>query len=165
MSRTVYLSLGSNLGDRERHLNEALALLAEPGVTILRLSSIYETEPLEVRNQPRFLNMVAEVSSDLFPKQLLARIRKIELQLGRQRLRPKGPRTIDIDILLFGESVIETAELVVPHPRLGERRFVLEPLAELAPDLRHPITHRTVREMLAGVADQKARRLPRQPNH
>jgi 2-amino-4-hydroxy-6-hydroxymethyldihydropteridine diphosphokinase len=159
VSKTVYLSLGSNLGDRERNLGDALALLRSPGLTILRVSSLYETEPLDVRDQPRFLNAVVEADSDLFPKQLLARIRKIELRLGRRRLRSKGPRTIDIDILLFGDSVIETEELLVPHPRLAERRFVLEPLAELAPDLRHPITRRTVREMLAAVADQQVRKL------
>jgi 2-amino-4-hydroxy-6-hydroxymethyldihydropteridine diphosphokinase len=161
VSKTVYLSLGSNLGDREKNLADAVDLLAGAGLTILRVSSIYETEPLEVRDQPYFLNMVVEAASDLFPKQLLARLQKIELRLGRRRLRPKGPRTIDIDILLFGDSVIATDELTVPHPGLAGRRFVLEPLAELAPDLRHPVTRRTVREMLAAVAGQKVRRIAR----
>lgn len=157
--KTVYLSLGSNLGDRERNLREAIRRLGEAGVRALRVSSLYETEPLDVRDQPWFLNLVLEAETELFPKQLLARIRKIELDLGRKRLRPKGPRTADIDILLYGDSVIETAELTVPHPRMAERRFVLEPLAELAPELRHPATRQTIRELLAGTAGQTVRKI------
>ena len=159
MSKTAYLSLGSNLGDRERHLRGALALLDEPGLHVLRVSSFYETEPMEAPAQSWFLNAVAEVETDLFPRQLLARIQKIERQLGRKRLTPKGPRTIDVDILLYGAAVIETVELQVPHPRMAGRRFVLEPLAELAPELRHPVTRRTVREMLGAVAGQQVRRM------
>jgi 2-amino-4-hydroxy-6-hydroxymethyldihydropteridine diphosphokinase len=120
---------------------------------------LYETEPMEVRGQPWFLNLVVEAETDLFPRQVLARIRKIELGLGRKRGRPKGPRTIDIDILLFGESVIETTDLTVPHPRLAERRFVLEPLVELVPELRHPVNRRTMRELLAATADQVVKRI------
>jgi 2-amino-4-hydroxy-6-hydroxymethyldihydropteridine diphosphokinase len=159
VSRIVYLGLGSNVGERERNLRDALDLLAEPRLRVLRVSSFYETAPLEVRDQPWFLNAVAEVETDLFPKQLLARIQKIEQQLGRKRVRPKGPRTVDIDILLYGATVIDTEELQVPHPRLAERRFVLEPLAELAPELRHPVTRRTVTEMLHAVAGQAVRRV------
>jgi 2-amino-4-hydroxy-6-hydroxymethyldihydropteridine diphosphokinase len=159
VSKTVYLSLGSNLGDRERKLRDALGLLAEPGLRVLRVSSFYETEPLEVRDQRRFLNAVAEAETDFFPKQLLARLQRIEQRLGRRRLKPKGPRTIDIDILLYGGTVIDAEELQVPHPRLAQRRFVLEPLAELAPDLRHPVTRRTVTEMLRDVAGQQVRRV------
>ncbi len=159
MSKIVYLSVGSNLGDRERNLRDALDLLAGPRLRVVRVSSFYETEPLEVRDQPWFLNAVAEVETDLFPKQLLARIQKVEQQLGRKRTAPKGPRTIDIDILLYGSAVIDAEELQVPHPRLAERRFVLEPLAELAPDLRHPVSHRTVTEMLRAVAGQQVRRV------
>ncbi len=157
--KTVYLSLGSNLGDRERNLREAIRMLGEAGVRALRVSSLYETEPVDVRDQPWFLNLVVEAETELFPKQLLARIRKIEFELGRKRVRPKGPRTADIDILLYGDSVIETGELTVPHPRLAERRFVLEPLAELAPELRHPVTRRTMRELLAGTAGQAVRKI------
>ncbi len=159
MSKTVYLSLGSNIGDRERNLRDGLTLLAELGFTGMRVSSFYETEPLEVEDQPWFLNAVAEARTDLFPKQLLARLQRIEQRLGRRRLKPKGPRTIDIDILLYGGAVIDADELQVPHPRLAERRFVLEPLAELAPGLRHPITRRTVKEMLRDVARQQVRRV------
>ncbi|MGC9972955.1 MAG: 2-amino-4-hydroxy-6-hydroxymethyldihydropteridine diphosphokinase [Bryobacteraceae bacterium] len=157
--KAIYLSLGSNLGDREGHLREAIALLGAEGLRVLRVSSLYETEPMEVRGQPWFLNLVVEAETDLFPRQVLARIRKIELGLGRKRGRPKGPRTIDIDILLFGESVIETTDLTVPHPRLAERRFVLEPLVELVPELRHPVNRRTMRELLAATADQVVKRI------
>jgi 2-amino-4-hydroxy-6-hydroxymethyldihydropteridine diphosphokinase len=157
--KTIYLSLGSNLGDREGHLREAIALVGAEGLRVLRVSSLYETEPMEVRDQPWFLNLVVEAETDLFPKQVLARIRKIELGLGRRRGRPKGPRTIDIDILLYGESVIGTTELIVPHPRLAERRFVLEPLAELVPELRHPVNRRTMRELLAATAGQVVKRI------
>ncbi len=152
--KTVYLSLGSNVGDRARNLWEAIARLEEAGIRIRRVSSIYETEPQEVRDQPWFLNLVAEAETELLPKQLLARTQKIELDLGRKRSRLKGPRTIDIDILLYGNSVIRTPELTVPHPRMSERRFVLEPLAELAPELRHPVSRRTARDLLSGTLGQ-----------
>jgi 2-amino-4-hydroxy-6-hydroxymethyldihydropteridine diphosphokinase len=124
----------------------------------MRRSHVYETEPQDVRDQPWFLNLVIAAETDLFPKQLLARVLKIEQQLGRKRIKPKGPRTIDIDILLYGDSVIDTEELTVPHPRMAERRFVLEPLAELAPDLRHPATRRSMRELLAATSAQQVRR-------
>ena len=154
--KTVYLSLGSNVGDRKRMLAEALALL--PDVT--RVSAIYETEPQEVTDQPWFLNQVVEMETDLFPMQLLARIQKIERALGRKRTQPKGPRTIDIDILLFGNAVIDTAKLQVPHRGLAQRRFVLEPLATLAPQLRHPVLRRSIRELLEGTQGQAVRRIP-----
>ena len=157
--KTVYLSLGSNLDDREGNLRRALEKLASAEVRVVRVSSIYETEPQDVRQQPWFLNLVAEVETTLFPMQLLNRIRKIEKELGRKRIVAKGPRTIDIDIVLFGNFVIDTPQLGVPHPRMQDRRFVLEPLAELAPDLRHPVTRRSVREMLAGTVGQAVRKL------
>jgi 2-amino-4-hydroxy-6-hydroxymethyldihydropteridine diphosphokinase len=156
--KTVYLSLGANLGNRQQNLRVAIEHLGPAGITVRRVSSIYETEPLDLAGQPMFLNLVVEAETALMPLQLLSRTLRIERELGRKRTVPKGPRTIDIDIVLYGSSVINTPELVVPHPRLAERRFVLEPLAELAPDLRHPVTRRTVREMLAGVAAQKVRK-------
>ena len=156
--KTAYLSLGSILENREENLLRAIELLASPEVRIVRQSSLYETEPQELRNQPWFLNLAVEIETSLFPIQLLGRIHKIEKQLGRQRVVPKGPRTIDIDILIFGNFVIDTAQLQVPHPRMEERRFVLEPLAEIAPDLRHPVSRRTIRELLAGTSGQVVKR-------
>lgn len=144
----VYLSLGSNLGDRAAYLRRALEALGVAGVRVLRVSRVRETEPVDVVDQPRFLNLVAEAETDLEPGELLARAQEIERELGRVRTQPKGPRTIDIDVLLYGSLVMNTPELAVPHPRMAKRRFVLEPLAELAPDLRHPVTDRTAREML-----------------
>jgi len=155
---TAYLSLGSNLNDREANLRRALEILESPDVHIKRVSSIYETEPQEMRDQPWFLNLVAEVETTLFPMQLLRRVRKIEKELGRQRLVPKGPRTVDIDILLFGRFVMDSPALQVPHPRMQDRRFVLEPLAEIAPELRHPVTRRSVPEMLQATSGQIVRR-------
>ena len=154
---TVYLSLGSNVGDRQRHLDAALELLRAAGVDIVRVSRVYETEPQDLRAQPWFLNLVAEAQTRLFPLQLLRATQRVERKLGRKRVVEKGPRTIDIDILLFGGFVVDTEELQIPHPRMAARRFVLEPLAELAPDLRHPVTHASVREMLDAVLDQGAR--------
>jgi 2-amino-4-hydroxy-6-hydroxymethyldihydropteridine diphosphokinase len=157
--KKVYLSLGSNLGERETNLSRALELLASPEVRVTRVSSLYETEPRDLRQQPWFLNIIAEIETTLFPLQFLGRIQKIEKELGRQRVVDKGPRTLDIDIVLFANSVINTPRLQVPHPRMQDRRFVLEPLAELAPELRHPLTRRTIREMLAATAAQKVSRV------
>jgi 2-amino-4-hydroxy-6-hydroxymethyldihydropteridine diphosphokinase len=148
------------MGDRQRHIDTALDLLREAGVAIVRTSRVYETEPQELRAQPWFLNLVAEAETRLFPMQLLHVIQRVERTLGRKRIVDKGPRTIDIDILLFGNSVVDADDLQIPHPRMTGRRFVLEPLAELGPDLRHPVTHASVRQMLEAVRDQGARALP-----
>jgi 2-amino-4-hydroxy-6-hydroxymethyldihydropteridine diphosphokinase len=154
---TVYLSLGSNIGDRRQHLDEALKLLPEAGVSILRVSRVYETEPQDFRAQPQFLNLVAEAETRLFPLQLLHAIERVERRLGRRRVIANGPRTIDIDILLYGDSIVDIGDLQIPHPRMALRRFVLEPLADLAPDLRHPMTRASVGEMLEAVRDQGVR--------
>lgn len=161
--KRVYLSLGSNVGERETLLQQALVRLAASGLRLLRVSSVWETEPLERRGQPWFLNLVVEAETDLFPRMLLARLQRIERELGRRRLAPRGPRTIDIDLLLYGEAIVHAPELDIPHPRMAERRFVLEPLAELAPDLRHPISRRTVRELLEATRGQTARRVAFRP--
>ena len=157
--KKVYLGLGSNLGDRDAMLRAALDALESPGLHIRRVSPVYETEPMDVPGQHWFLNLVAEAQTDLFPLQLLHRTLKIEAQLGRRRLAPKGPRSIDIDILLFGNSVVTTPTLEIPHPRFRLRRFVLAPLADLAPNLRDPVTRRTVRELLGELQGQAVRKI------
>jgi 2-amino-4-hydroxy-6-hydroxymethyldihydropteridine diphosphokinase len=130
-----------------------------PDLRVLRASSVYETAPRDVEDQPWFLNQVVECETDLFPRQLLARLKKIERAMGRKGTMAKGPREIDLDILLFGDAVVKTPELEIPHPRLTERRFVLEPLAELAPEKRHPGTRRTMKELLGAVASQVVRKI------
>jgi 2-amino-4-hydroxy-6-hydroxymethyldihydropteridine diphosphokinase len=144
--KTVYLSLGSNLGDRAENLQTAIAKLDEFG-NVLAVSSFYETEPVEVSAQPWFLNCAVKLDTEKMPRQLITAILNLEQAMGRQRKQKKGPRTIDIDVLLFGSSVIEIPSLTIPHPRLHERRFVLEPLAEIASDARHPVFKRTMREL------------------
>lgn len=157
--KTIYLGLGSNVGDREANLKAAVALLEAPDLRILRLSPMYETEPVDYTEQRWFLNMVVEAETELFPLQLLARTGKLERELGRVRTVDKGPRTIDIDILFYGRIIVQTAKLEIPHPRVADRRFVLAPLADLAPDLRHPTTRRTVGEMLEAAPVQIVRRI------
>ena len=161
--KTVYLGLGSNVGEREAMLQVALDHLQARDLSVVRVSSVYETEPMDLRGQRCFLNLVAEVRTGLFPLQLLARIGKIEQALGRRRMVPKGPRTIDIDILLYGNFVVRTPELIIPHERLAQRRFVLAPLVELAPDLRDPTTRRPLRELLGAVSGQAVRKVDFQP--
>jgi 2-amino-4-hydroxy-6-hydroxymethyldihydropteridine diphosphokinase len=150
--KRIYLSLGSNVGDREGNLRKAVERLASNDVRMLRRSRIYETEPVDCKDQAWFLNQVVEAETALFPMQLLTRIGRVEHELGRVRTARKGPRTIDIDILFYAAAVVRTARLEIPHPRVAERRFVLAPLAELAPELRHPVTHRSVRQMLECAA-------------
>jgi len=155
MKKTVYLSLGSNIGKRESNLRTALEHLRTLG-RITAVSAIYETEPVGFTAQPWFLNCTLALETELMPKQLLGRTQNIERQMGRTRgTRAKGPRTIDIDILLFGKAVVQTRDLVIPHLALHERRFVLEPLAEIAPELRHPVFHATIRELRDAVAKDR----------
>lgn len=156
--KTVYLGIGANLGDRETALRDAVRLLNAPDLVVKRISSVYETAPQDKPAQPWFLNAVVEAETSLFPVRLLTRILNVERQMGRKRLSPKGPRTIDIDILLHGRAVVKTAQLEIPHPRMTMRRFVLEPFAELAPDLRHPESLRTIRELLGETLGQVVRK-------
>lgn len=158
--KIVYLGLGANLGNREETIERALRELSGPGLRLLRRSSFYETEPMGLREQPWFLNIVAEFETSLFPRQLLQRTRRVERKLGRVRTVVNGPRTIDIDILLFGDVVMQTNELEIPHPRFRERRFVLEPLAQLNPGLRDPLTGSSVKDLLAKTKDQAAIAVP-----
>jgi 2-amino-4-hydroxy-6-hydroxymethyldihydropteridine diphosphokinase len=153
--KTVYLALGSNVGDREARLRDAVGRLEAAEIHLLRRSPVYETEPQDVLDQAWFLNAVLEAQTELFPMQLLSRTQQIERAMGRQRIKIGGPRTIDIDILLYGNFVISTPQLEVPHPRMTARRFVLEPLAAIAPDLRHPGSGKTAREMLAELEGQQ----------
>jgi 2-amino-4-hydroxy-6-hydroxymethyldihydropteridine diphosphokinase len=150
----IYLGLGSNLGDRERNLREAIAALRRAGVRIHRVSSIHATEPLEIRSQPWFLNCAVEAETRLMPRELLALLRSVEAAAGRRRVVKSGPRVLDLDILMFGGSVFCGGGLEVPHPRMAQRKFVLLPLAEIAPALRHPALRRTIRQLQAATKDR-----------
>jgi 2-amino-4-hydroxy-6-hydroxymethyldihydropteridine diphosphokinase len=155
---TVYIALGSNLGDRAENLAQARRDMQRREIAMVRESSVYETPPWGYLEQPRFLNQVVEAATDWMPRQLMSHLAQIEREMGRHRTVRNGPRNIDLDILLYGDAIVSAPGLEIPHPRMGERRFVLEPLAELARDLRHPRTGVTIRDMLAAVADQSARR-------
>jgi len=156
MIQNAYVSLGSNLGDRAGYLLRAVRGMLDAGLDVIRLSSIYETEPVEYENQPSFLNMVAELRGSTLPapEQTLARLLRIEYLLGRTRDVRMGPRTIDLDLLIFKDQQIETEFLTVPHPRIAARRFVLMPLNELVPNLVHPVLGQPVRELLAETKDR-----------
>jgi len=154
--KLIYLSLGSNLGDRAANLERAIAALPEAGVRVLRRSSLYETEPVDFLAQPWFLNCVVEAETSLMPRQLLHALQGIERAFGSRKLVARGPRIIDLDILFYGASVISTEEMEIPHPRMDKRRFVLVPLAELAPALRHPVLGATIAELIAAAHDKSA---------
>jgi GTP cyclohydrolase-4 len=148
----AYLGLGSNLGDRKYNLARALELLMNY-LVVEQVSSVYETEPVGYKEQPLFLNVVCRVSTELSPDKLLRLAKKIEAELGRMPSFPNAPRPIDIDILLYGDEVINDKELTIPHPRLAERAFVLVPLAEIAPNLVHPVSGKSITELLDNLGN------------
>jgi 2-amino-4-hydroxy-6-hydroxymethyldihydropteridine diphosphokinase len=164
MPHFVYLSLGSNVGDREAQLRDAETRLAAVG-RVVAVSSFYETEPVEFTQQPWFLNCALALETSKTPQQLIAAILRIEEEMGRQRVQKKGPRSIDIDILLFDDVILDSPELTIPHPALQQRRFVLEPLAEIAPEVLHPVLKKTIRELRdalpPGQAVRKVKAEPR----
>jgi len=163
LSEIVYLSLGSNVGDRVANLRTAADRITRAGA-VKAISNCYETEPVEFRDQPWFLNCVVALETSQSPQALLKTLLTIEQEMGRVRLKDKGPRVIDIDIVLFGDRVIEEPGLKIPHPAMHIRRFVLEPLVEIAPDAEHPALRKSAREILTGLgARQSVRRLTVRP--
>jgi 2-amino-4-hydroxy-6-hydroxymethyldihydropteridine diphosphokinase len=159
VKKTVYLSLGSNLDDCAKNLRDAIAALANARVHVVRVSSVYETEPVDYLDQPWFLNCAVEAETELASLDLLRAVRGIEAQMSSKKLIAKGPRLIDMDILLYGNEVVDTLELQVPHPRMHLRRFVLEPLAEIAPNVQHPVSHQSISDLLANTPDKSAVRV------
>ena len=159
MTNLVYLSLGSNLGDRESHMREAIRRMQSLG-NVKAVSSLYETQPVEFTDQPWFLNCALALETSASPAELMGQLLAIESTMGRQRIQKKGPRTIDLDILLFRDLVVNTPELTIPHPALEKRRFVLAPLAEIAPLAFHPVLIKTIQELLEELpAGQIVKRL------
>jgi 2-amino-4-hydroxy-6-hydroxymethyldihydropteridine diphosphokinase len=149
--KNIYLGLGSNVGNRDENLRSAVH---ELGIKIISSSSIYETEPVEYLDQPWFLNCVVQIENDLRPYDLLQLCQKVETQLLRKREISKGPRTIDLDILFYGNLILQHPDLTIPHPAIQDRKFVLEPLNEIAPNFVHPLLKKTVSQLLAECTDQ-----------
>jgi 2-amino-4-hydroxy-6-hydroxymethyldihydropteridine diphosphokinase len=156
MRNIAYLSLGSNIGDRAQSLRQAIARLETKNCRVVQVSSFYETEPVEFTDQAWFLNCAVEVETSLTPAELMAALLAIEHSMGRERIQKKGPRIIDLDILLYGDTIIDTPDLTIPHPAMTHRRFVLEPLAEIAPDAVHPIRRKAVGELLSEMPEGQA---------
>jgi 2-amino-4-hydroxy-6-hydroxymethyldihydropteridine diphosphokinase len=145
---TAYIGIGSNLGDRENNCKSAIKLLIKNGVRVTKLSSMIETEPWGVKDQPKFINMAIEIETGLNPEELLKALKKIENEMGRQATIRWGPRVIDLDILLYDDLLIKTPQLIIPHPGIKERDFVLKPLAEITPDKKHPALKKSIKELL-----------------
>jgi 2-amino-4-hydroxy-6-hydroxymethyldihydropteridine diphosphokinase len=165
VAETAYLSMGSNLGDRAGNLREATRRLGALGI-VSEVSSLFETEPVEVTSaQPWYLNCALALETSLSPQQLLDGVLDIERSMGRVRTGPRQPRIVDLDILFYGDEVIHAPGLAIPHPSMQQRRFVLEPLAEIAPDFQHPVLKKSVRELLSLLPPESgaARRLDAQP--
>lgn len=150
----VFLILGGNLGERKKNLDEAISLLGKKAGNVKRFSSVYETQPWGVKDQPHYFNQVIEMLTDLSAQGLMTELLQIEKKMGRVREKKYGSRTIDIDILFFNDAIINTESLTVPHPRLHERRFVLEPMNEIAHELMHPILQKTIAELLTETTDE-----------
>lgn len=161
LPNNAYVGLGSNQGDRAGYLLLAIRGMRNAGLPVIRLSEIYETEPVETFAQPTFLNLVAELEGNSSPgaEEIMARLLQVETALGRRRDLPRGPRTIDLDLLLYGNEICNTELLTLPHPRLHQRRFVLAPLAELAPQLMHPTVNKRIHELLEALDDHSEVRL------
>ena len=153
LTHRAFLGLGSNIGDRETNLKTSLSLLESAELRVRKTSSLYHTEPVGEVEQPWFMNAVVEVETSLSPEELLHRCQQIEEEMGRRRLIPRGPRVIDLDILLYDQLTLTTPELTIPHPRLHCRRFVLIPLLEIAPHAIHPLLKKSIRELLKDTTD------------
>jgi 2-amino-4-hydroxy-6-hydroxymethyldihydropteridine diphosphokinase len=151
--KDVYLSLGSNIGEREQNIARAIDSLPSYGVRVVKESALYETEPVELRAQDWFLNCIAKVETSLSAQELMQVLLQIERSMGRERLIPKGPRIIDVDIVLYGAEIVTEPHLEIPHPRMKDRRFVLAPLAEIAPEMVHPTLKKTIRQLLHETTD------------
>ena len=151
----VFIGIGSNLGNRETHCSNAINLLIESGISVLKRSAMIETKPWGVTDQPVFLNMVIEIETGLQPHELLTLLKKTERAVGRTDTVRWGPRVIDLDILLYDDSVLKTPDLEIPHPLMSEREFVLRPLAEIAPDIIHPVLRKSIKTLVKELTKQR----------